>query len=402
MLTRQSRYLAFTLVELLVVIAIIGMLIALLLPAVQAAREAARRMQCSNNLKQLALSAHTHFSSLNELPPIGKHNSDSGNTQDFADLSAFQNNGHRISWLVWIMPYIEQTAAYDNILSTETTIGTTPEKAKDAKGEVRIKPWNADFEPFRAKFAGRLCPSDPRAREEPGDGIGFANYRVNLGDRALGWRDCHVLGSPKNRDQTAPIGPRGPWTREFGCTFGMIADGTSNTFLFGERLISTGLANARILTDIAGPAGSNNIVAPANCHNTYNSGTKEIKAEHPTGGWLGRLWTDGQSGNSAFTAIMAPNSPACNSSVGMGASGTVQNGATRAGEPMLLTLSSYHTGGVNAALADGAVRFVTDTINTGNLNHMGFDPPPGGPTGSSPYGVLGALGSMDGGESASL
>jgi len=383
---------AFTLVELLVVIAIIGMLIALLLPAVQAAREAARRMQCSNNLKQLALSTHTHYSALNELPPIGKHNSDSTNTQDFTDLSAFQNNGHRISWLVWIMPFIEQTAAYDNILSTAK---------KDSKGEIRDKPYD-NIEAFRAKFAGRLCPSDSRAREEPSDNVGFANYRVNLGDWAIGWRDCYVLGSPKNRDQTRPIGPRGPWTREVGCSFGMIGDGTSNTFLLGVRLISSGRATAQILEDIVGPAGSNNIVAPVNCHATYDSGTKAIKAAHPTGGWLGRLWTDGQSGNSAFTAIMAPNSPACNSSVGMTGSGTVQNGATRDGEPMLLTLSSYHTGGANVALADGAVRFLPDTINAGNLNHLGFDPPPGGPTGSSAYGVLGALGSMDGGESAAL
>ena len=88
---------AFTLVELLVVIAIIGILIALLLPAVQAAREAARRLQCSNNLKQLALALHVYHASNCVLPPGG------------------YRDGNQLSWHARILPHVEQAALYDKI-----------------------------------------------------------------------------------------------------------------------------------------------------------------------------------------------------------------------------------------------------------------------------------------------
>src|SRR6267142_6033154 len=97
---QRSRHAAFTLVELLVVIAIIGVLVALLLPAVQAAREAARRTQCSNNLKQLGLAAHNFNDTFSRLPPGGGAQGGGGG------LSASTDYG---SWLVYLLPYVEQT-----------------------------------------------------------------------------------------------------------------------------------------------------------------------------------------------------------------------------------------------------------------------------------------------------
>jgi prepilin-type N-terminal cleavage/methylation domain-containing protein/prepilin-type processing-associated H-X9-DG protein len=118
----RTRRSAFTLVELLVVIAIIGILVGLLLPAVQAAREAARRMQCSNNLKQLALSLHNYESAHKTFPP----GSVVPNTGGAYPPAAPGSNGSRTagySWSMMVMPYIEQTALYDSTIGVQPLLG---------------------------------------------------------------------------------------------------------------------------------------------------------------------------------------------------------------------------------------------------------------------------------------
>src|SRR5207247_890801 len=111
--TVQRR--GFTLVELLVVIAIIGILIALLLPAVQAAREAGRRAQCMNNMRQLGIASHTYHDTFQALPPTGG--------------AQYYNQVGGWSWLTYLMPFIEQTATYNQIdwtkAPTDTTVNTT-------------------------------------------------------------------------------------------------------------------------------------------------------------------------------------------------------------------------------------------------------------------------------------
>ena len=152
----------FTLIELLVVIAIIAVLIALLLPAVQQAREAARRTQCKNNLKQLGLALHNYHDTHGTLP-IGSGITDPGGV-----------GGRRQSGFVGMLPFIEQAPLYQQISGTYTNSGGT------TWGPFQCEPWNTSYTPFTAKIPGFLCPSD--ADTTAGGAIGKTNYMFSRGD----------------------------------------------------------------------------------------------------------------------------------------------------------------------------------------------------------------------------
>jgi prepilin-type N-terminal cleavage/methylation domain-containing protein/prepilin-type processing-associated H-X9-DG protein len=189
----SRRAAAFTLVELLVVIAIIGVLVALLLPAVQAAREAARRTQCNNNLKQLALGLHNFHDTYGHLPPCGQ-----------------SNTANRWSWAVAILPFIEQGNLYQQLGSPDiTTTANMPFPATPI---------------LQTKLPAYRCPSDlAQFVMNPNyDNYGTSNYVVSEG--VISW---YVGGV----------------TTEMGKTrLSMITDGTSNTMLVGERDIKIGVA----------------------------------------------------------------------------------------------------------------------------------------------------------------
>ncbi len=137
---RSSSRRGFTLVELLVVIAIIGVMVGLLLPAVQAAREAARRMSCGNNFKQLGLGLHNYHAAYNRLPQQGGGTNGGGGT----------NNGLFLSILVPMLPFVEQQSLWEQI---SNPLGTYP-----AMGPVQ---WDTAYAPWRTTVGTYRCPSDP-------------------------------------------------------------------------------------------------------------------------------------------------------------------------------------------------------------------------------------------------
>lgn len=189
----RKRSAGFTLVELLVVIAIIGVLVALLLPAVQAAREAARRMQCKNGLKQLALAIH-NYHDVNSAFPIGALPVNN----DF--------DGH--SWYSRILPQIEQTALY-NGLNFSVIVGNNN---------------NPDLR--ATKLPAHFCPSDNAMMQESTNNtwkVWRTNYAANFGNTNYG-------GTTKSSEtfKGAPFGINNAFN------FGTVTDGTSNTLLLGE------------------------------------------------------------------------------------------------------------------------------------------------------------------------
>ena len=219
---RLSRRWAFTLVELLVVIAIIGILVALLLPAVQAAREAARRMSCTNNLKQLALAAHNYHDTFKTLP-----NRMTGTGVLWGGVASPATNQVRLSAWVLLLPFYEQQALHNQI-SSPLTIGTTT----FAAGELLRRATRTEAlstHPGCSRCPG--CCVHPTGSAEGGSATDYGrnNYRLSVGD-------CihRTWSRGDSADSRGVFG--GPVQKS---SFATITDGTSNTIMMSERLFAS-------------------------------------------------------------------------------------------------------------------------------------------------------------------
>ena len=362
----------FTLVELLVVIAIIGMLIALLLPAVQMAREAARRMECSNTLKQFGLALHTHQDTYGEFP--------SGNNRIVHPTNTNQawNFYHPI---VFLLPFFEQTALYETATSGDNA-------GKDPDGG---NPWGYTF-PFL------LCSSDSNTTRSEG----YNSYVYSVGDWADKTNDNNSRGDRANRRGLFPQFYR------HRNTLKSVTDGTSHTIVFSERVVS-GMQNrirgAYALgvnthgwnddeTDTSPNAAANGAltVQPQGCLERADLKEKSYTGDVRLEEHFGSRWADGRT-PSSFSTILPPNSPSCQSKGGS-AGGDFYSGRG------MIAASSFHTGGVNIVFADGSVRFIVDSVNTLSAGSTTATTPVR--RGRSPYGVWGALGSISGSDSATL
>ena len=346
---RSSR--GFTLVELLVVIAIIGILVGLLLPAVQAAREAARRMQCSNNFKQLGLSLHNYHDTFNKFPPrIGG---------DALGLN-YTPNG-----MVRLLPYMEQNAVYNLISSPQTYNGKN-------YPAFNVEPWDGNYQPWNAKIPSFLCPSDGESGQS--GSLGRSNYHLSNGDYA-GWWGDPVARGPFEVWKLYP-----DWNWHSGGPRGIasVTDGTSNTLAISERAIPSSGAGNRIVTAVA-TSQPTAFTSPITCMALKGSGSQYATGV-ATANWGQGTFSFGWQGrNAEISTILPPNSPSC----------AIYGDDWNA---VMFTPTSYHTGGVGSVFMDGSVRFISNSIDTGNLSL------PMVTSGKSPYGVWGAIGTTRGDE----
>ncbi len=341
---RSDTRSGFTLIELLVVIAIIAVLIALLLPAVQAVREAARRMQCVNNLKQMGLAVHNYISANDTIPPNGSWvnspnppinsdypNGSSGGSGTYAGWS--QNLG--ASMKVRLLPYLEMQALANAYNFSWGDYGTPFSSA----GNSTL---------LYTKVNVFTCPSDPN----PGDVIsqwngtscGVTNYGSNMGIEPIltGGRmngvSWYVGGDPF-------LGNR--------LTLASVIDGTSNTAMMSEWVKGGSLGtNARSTGPITG-----NVYALSGSSMTGNPQADAATCQQQTSlVWdrKGQFWTSQDSGRGGgYWHITFPNKKACDETGGT-------YGFRNIGS--LIGPSSTHSGGVNMLFLDGSVKFIKDSI----------------------------------------
>jgi prepilin-type N-terminal cleavage/methylation domain-containing protein/prepilin-type processing-associated H-X9-DG protein len=349
MFSYRSRR-GFTLVELLVVIAIISILIAMLLPAVQKARETARRARCANHMKQIGLALQNYYASHNAFV-FGR-----GGTTGSSDPDSLwlHNNGYASGWIP-LLPYLDQMPLYAQISTVQTYDG----RLYNPYGCV---PWLREYSPWLIQVSTFLCPSDSRARDKGDHEFGRTNYMFCRGDTIL---DNH--------------GPsvRGIFGAFTAVSFAAISDGASNTLAISERVVCTNDSTALKVQGgvIGGVAGMN--LNPTLC--LAMRGTGGMLAPGPKYASTGMRWCDGRPLVTGFTTVLPPNSPSCLA-------------GNRDWEWGIWTPSSKHLGGVNGLMADGSVRFIANNIDTGDLSR------PERRSGPSPYGVWGALGSKAGTE----
>ncbi len=402
---RSKISLGFTLVELLVVIAIIGVLVGLLLPAVQAAREAARRMSCSNNFKQLGLAVHNYHSAYKQLPTHGSgsgwNDVTTGGDRGLYNQLRERMPGHsrlQLSIFVGLTPFFEQQALWEQISNPFATpmgvwnsMGPCPERMSlnDHATRGPYTPWLTEIPTLR-------CPSDP------GTGLpaqGRTNYAACLGDainrmqNGLGSNQGTRPGNGRARHVNASC--RGVFVPRKEAKFRDILDGLSNTIMMGE--INTDLGDMDITTtpftatraglgNVRDDPGFASICKPAADPERPRFWDPQYHAmlnqRAPIELRRGYMWADFRPVFTGFSTILPPNQGVCT------ANNPVSFGA--------FTASSRHQGGAHVCMADGAVIFITDSIEAGDQYartvHRDSVPPDAVPGASSPFGLWGALG----------
>jgi prepilin-type N-terminal cleavage/methylation domain-containing protein len=342
LLRTDGRLRGFTLVELLVVIAIIGILVALLLPAIQAAREAARRAQCQNNLKNVALAVLNYESAKKTLPMgtvfpnVNKYGAPVPTIQSNTDFTA--------SWVVFVLPYLENQALYDSFVFENPSNGN-PVPMKD--------PQNRDER--GTVLPTMLCPSDGYNQvkfehSDVGDNWARGNYAANVGNGFMySGSDDRITGpnSPGWNSVSDTTGvrltvnvhslARGVMGPNVASKLGQITDGTSKTIMLAE--IRAGILPGDSRGTWAFGHAGGNLVAK------YGS-NGDANGPNFCGDYADDIFGEGFTcaGNSEMQAE-------CMSCYGPG---SIDQATTR----------STHVGGVFIALCDGSIQFISDDIET--------------------------------------
>jgi len=326
MMTRRGRNSAFTLIELLVVIAIIAILIGLLLPAVQKVREAAARMSCSNNLKQLGLAIHNYASAnQDKLPSPGEGLVPGTSTKDY-DVHSF---------FTYILPYMEQTSVYQLIdLNKVYNDGSAPNNQVAAK----------------AQPPSFLCPGAGGVQADP-KGYGQTSYMP------IAYTDIDPTTGFRNPAMRVPGGMR--LLKYKANTILGVTDGTSNTLAIGED------------SDFR----NNETVFPFQASSAVDPGTVDV---NPSGRRAINRWADPETGNGvsgpptgdpASPLFLSKAGPYINQWKTPSGGGSSCPWSTNNCGPND-ELSSSHTGGVNVMFLDGHVQFLRDSIDGRTLRYL--------------------------------
>ncbi|MBB3208154.1 prepilin-type N-terminal cleavage/methylation domain-containing protein/prepilin-type processing-associated H-X9-DG protein [Rhodopirellula rubra] len=400
-MSKLQKRVGFTLVELLVVIAIIGVLVGLLLPAVQAAREAARRMSCSNNFKQIGLAIHNYHSTYKQLPTHG--GGTKGSHAGRHESGQRGNNRLERSALVPLTPFFEQQALWEQI--------SNPYQTTDDSGGVRVYnpmgPWPGMplsahltwgyYDPWITNIPTLRCPSDP------GVGLpapGRTNYALCTGDSCdtgFGGALNRLTGIPQSggtppMNERVRASQRGAFAVQLDSKFRDVLDGLSNTIFAGE--IATDLGDRDKRTHLADNMVSNILNQGGNlaCRVSLDPERPLFWSDTPTPNTLrgsgdqqrGMKWASLLPIFTQMLTILPPNAELCGNNFYYSI--------------VVAPPSSRHQGGVHVLMGDGAVKFVTDSIEAGDGGrgqvgvHAAHDDPLSVPGSVSPYGLWGALG----------
>ena len=309
----------FTLIELLVVIAIIAVLIALLLPAVQQAREAARRSQCKNNLKQYGVALHTYHESSKLFPKGAFHSSVVNNNQsDWRSHSA----------TVMLLPFMDQSAFYKKI---------------NLNGQAQ----NNDALAASSRMSVTQCPSD----SPPSNGDASSNYVYCAGTNVV-----HANGA----FGIAANNQNGMFNNCVNVSTSDIRDGTSNTIAMSEQVVGGNISAGNDYSRIKQPVG-----APAGFPDSFptqaqvDSWAALCDASGSFGGnsgnLAGRFWHRGLNGLTQFNTLLTPNSKHFNCTANCGNCDPDNRG--------MIAARSRHATTVHALMGDGATRAISETIN---------------------------------------
>ena len=356
----------FTLVELLVVIAIIAVLIGLLLPAVQSAREAARRSSCTSQMKQLALACLSYESAKKYFPPCAMNKDFVQATEDFNDYS--RRDSRRLSYIVAVLPFMELADLQDQVIS-------------DVR-DRNLRPWSTATPPsaFERKIPSLVCPSDSNGTS---GGLGRTSYHCSRGDVRAHWDWEAQRGAFTRQHVPTGTGASSTISRITNSTVSSITDGLSKTIMLGEVATGNpagGRSRGGIAIGVVNTADGMFSSGPAACTARRNADGQTLSGT-VDGNLIGTRWGDCLNAYTQFSTILPPNTVTC--------------GGSNGENWVYATASSYHSGGVVVAMCDGATRFIADSIDAGN---QGVQQPTQNETRVSPYGVWGALGSAVGGE----